>query len=72
MAAAGRLEGGAVDRLMFVNERGEERFSVPYPALRKRLFANRHFNFMRGELEQLLHERFTGRAAIRSILPSPL
>jgi 2-polyprenyl-6-methoxyphenol hydroxylase-like FAD-dependent oxidoreductase len=54
-----------VDRLMFVNERGEERFSVPYPALRKRLFANRHFNFMRGELEQLLHERFTGRAAIR-------
>ncbi len=43
-----------VDRLAFVNGRGDERFSVPYPALRKRLFANRHFNFMRGELERLL------------------
>ena len=54
-----------VDRLVFVNKHGEERFAAPYPALRKRLFANRHFNFMRGEFERLLHERFTGRAAIR-------
>lgn len=54
-----------VDRVVFVDHRGEERFSVPYPALRKRLFANRHFNFMRGELERVLYERFTGRAAIR-------
>jgi 2-polyprenyl-6-methoxyphenol hydroxylase-like FAD-dependent oxidoreductase len=43
----------------------EERFSVPYTPLRKRLFNNRHFNFMRGELERVLYQRFTGRAAIR-------
>ncbi|MBI4484898.1 MAG: FAD-dependent monooxygenase [Acidobacteria bacterium] len=54
-----------VNRLVFVNQRGQERFSVPYAALWKRLFANRHFNFMRGELERVLYERFTGRAAIR-------
>jgi 2-polyprenyl-6-methoxyphenol hydroxylase-like FAD-dependent oxidoreductase len=54
-----------VDRLTFVNPRGEERFSVPYAALRKRLFRNQHFNFMRGELERVVYERFTGRAAIR-------
>lgn len=54
-----------VDRLTFVNQRGEERLSVPYATLRTRLFTNRHFNFMRGELERVLHERFTGRAAIR-------
>jgi 2-polyprenyl-6-methoxyphenol hydroxylase-like FAD-dependent oxidoreductase len=54
-----------VNRLTFVNQRGEERFSVPYTALRKRLFDNRHFNFMRGELERVLYERFAGRTAIR-------
>lgn len=54
-----------VDRLAFVNPQGEERFSVPYAALRKRLFGDRHFNFMRGELERVLYERFTGRTAIR-------
>ncbi|MGH8224151.1 MAG: FAD-dependent oxidoreductase [Woeseiaceae bacterium] len=37
-----------VGRLTFVNQHGEERFSVPYAALRRRLFNNRHFNFMRG------------------------
>lgn len=54
-----------VDRFAFVNQRGEQRLSVSYAALRKRLFANRHFNFMRGELERVLYERFASRAAIR-------
>ena len=37
-----------IARLRFLDSRGHEKFSVPYPTLR-RLFDNRHFNFMRGE-----------------------
>jgi 2-polyprenyl-6-methoxyphenol hydroxylase-like FAD-dependent oxidoreductase len=54
-----------VQRLTFVNEGGEERFSVSYAPLRRRLFGNRHFNFMRGELEHVLYQRLTSREAIR-------
>jgi 2-polyprenyl-6-methoxyphenol hydroxylase-like FAD-dependent oxidoreductase len=45
-----------VPRFVFVDANGRERFSVSYAALR-RLFDNRHFNFMRGDLEGVLYAR---------------
>ncbi|MBI4278745.1 MAG: FAD-dependent monooxygenase [Armatimonadetes bacterium] len=54
-----------IGRLTFVDARGHERFSLPYAPLRRRLFSNRHFNFMRGDLERVLYDRFEGRRAIR-------
>ncbi len=36
-----------ISKLAFLDGRGREKFAVPYPQLRK-LFENRHFNFMRG------------------------
>jgi 2-polyprenyl-6-methoxyphenol hydroxylase-like FAD-dependent oxidoreductase len=50
-----------IDRFVFVNGRGRERLSLAYPVLRRRLFNDRHFNFMRGDLERVLYERFQGR-----------
>jgi 2-polyprenyl-6-methoxyphenol hydroxylase-like FAD-dependent oxidoreductase len=46
-----------VERLVFVAPDGSERVSLPYPVLRDRLFENRHFNFMRGDLERVLREQ---------------
>ena len=53
-----------VARLRFLDSRGHEKFSVPYPTLR-RLFDNRHFNFMRGELERLLYDRIAADVRLR-------
>jgi 2-polyprenyl-6-methoxyphenol hydroxylase-like FAD-dependent oxidoreductase len=44
-----------VARLVFVAPDGREKLALPYPVLRRRLFQDRHFNFMRGELERLLY-----------------
>jgi 2-polyprenyl-6-methoxyphenol hydroxylase-like FAD-dependent oxidoreductase len=44
-----------IDRLVFVDATGAARFSVAYPALRRRLFAGHHVNVLRGDLEDLLH-----------------
>lgn len=44
-----------VTRLVFLDSAGNERFSLPYKILRKKLFDDRHFNFMRGDLERVLH-----------------
>jgi 2-polyprenyl-6-methoxyphenol hydroxylase-like FAD-dependent oxidoreductase len=46
-----------VARLVFLDHAGKERFSLPYKSLRKRLFDDRHFNFMRGDLEHVLYSR---------------
>lgn len=54
-----------IAKLTFIDEDGYERFSLPYPTLRKRLFGDRHFNFMRGDLERVLSERIAGRVEIR-------
>lgn len=54
-----------VPRLAFVGPDGRERFSVPYPVLRRRIFRDRHFNFMRGELERVLLERVQDSQVIR-------
>jgi 2-polyprenyl-6-methoxyphenol hydroxylase-like FAD-dependent oxidoreductase len=45
-----------VARLVFVDEAGATRYAVGYPALRRRLFAGRHYNFLRGDLEHLLYD----------------
>ncbi|MGE0353219.1 MAG: FAD-dependent monooxygenase [Gemmatimonadales bacterium] len=45
-----------IGRLSFLREDGTRRFAVPYPAIR-RLFDDRHFNFMRGDLEQAIFSR---------------
>ncbi len=43
-----------MERLVFRGGTGAEAFSVPYGVLRRMLFGDRHFNFMRGELEGVL------------------
>ncbi len=53
-----------IPRLAFVGSDGAERFSVAYPEIRK-LFDDRHFNFMRGALEEVLLGHVTGVARIR-------
>ncbi|WP_043410346.1 FAD-dependent monooxygenase [Archangium violaceum] len=54
-----------IAHLTFVDERGRERISLPYPVLRRRIFEGRHFNFMRGELARVLHARIEGRVELR-------
>lgn len=50
--------------LSFVNARGRERFSLSYQGMRK-LFDNRHFNFLRGDLEYLLYGLIRDQVAVR-------
>ena len=45
-----------VDQLAFVDRDGGQRFAVDYPAMRRRLFHDRHYNFLRGDLERVLRE----------------
>jgi 2-polyprenyl-6-methoxyphenol hydroxylase-like FAD-dependent oxidoreductase len=54
-----------VKDLVFVDEKGDERVSVPYGVLRHRLFGGRHFNVMRGDLERLLFDRLRDLVDIR-------
>lgn len=54
-----------IARLAFVNSEGKERFSLRYRALRRRLFNDRHFNFMRGDLERVLYSRIENRVDLR-------
>lgn len=54
-----------IARFAFLGADGTERFALPYPALRRRLFADRHFNFMRGELARVLFERIRDHVDVR-------
>jgi 2-polyprenyl-6-methoxyphenol hydroxylase-like FAD-dependent oxidoreductase len=54
-----------IDQLAFVNARGRQRFAIPYSALRHRLFDDRHFNFLRGDLARILYARLDRTAQIR-------
>lgn len=54
-----------VDRLVFTDEAGRERVSVPYDRLRTRLFQNRHFNFLRGDLERVLFDALPARRVVQ-------
>jgi 2-polyprenyl-6-methoxyphenol hydroxylase-like FAD-dependent oxidoreductase len=54
-----------VERLVLLDARGRQRCSLPYRVLRERLFENRHFNFMRGDLERVLYRKIQRRLAVR-------
>ena len=54
-----------IEQLAFVNARGRQRFAIRYAALRRRLFDDRHFNFLRGDLVRTLYERLDGLGQVR-------
>jgi 2-polyprenyl-6-methoxyphenol hydroxylase-like FAD-dependent oxidoreductase len=54
-----------IPRLAFLGPSGKERFSLGYATLRKNLFGDRHFNFMRGDLERLLYSKIEDRVEVR-------
>ncbi len=54
-----------IPRLAFMAADGRERFSIAYPKLRRRLFDDRHFNFMRGELERVLYDQLQDDVPVR-------
>jgi 2-polyprenyl-6-methoxyphenol hydroxylase-like FAD-dependent oxidoreductase len=53
-----------IARLAFVGADGGEKYSISYPAFRK-VFDDRHFNFMRGELECVLHAKVADQVPIK-------
>jgi hypothetical protein len=48
-----------IERLIFFDTNGHQQVSVPYVVLRRRLFRDRHFNFMRASLERFLRRKLT-------------
>jgi 2-polyprenyl-6-methoxyphenol hydroxylase-like FAD-dependent oxidoreductase len=54
-----------VDSLIFLGPDGRDGLSLAYPVLRRRLFAGRHFNFMRGDLEEVLWKSIQGQIDLR-------
>lgn len=54
-----------IDRLVVVDEEGNDRFGIDYPELRERVFRGRHYNFLRGDLERVLFDALEGRVEIR-------
>ncbi|UOQ85256.1 FAD-dependent oxidoreductase [Gracilibacillus salinarum] len=48
-----------ISGLTFLHKGGKKKFNLPYPSLMK-LLDNRHFNFMRGDLEQVLFHLIKG------------
>lgn len=53
-----------ISRVSFLDGQGKERFSISYPAFRQ-IFDNRHFNFMRGDLERVLHSEIADSVPIK-------
>ncbi|MGP4074697.1 FAD-dependent monooxygenase [Halobacillus sp. K22] len=53
-----------ISALKFLNRKGKHKFELPYPSLRH-LFNGRHFNFLRGDLEQVLYELVRERVDFR-------
>ena len=54
-----------IPRLSFRGPDGREQFALSYRQLRSRLFGGQHFNFMRGDLEQVLYRRAADTVDIR-------
>ena len=54
-----------VGHLLFINEKAEPRADVDYPRIRKTVFHDRHFNFMRGDLERVLFEQLPREVEVR-------
>src|ERR1041385_518502 len=53
-----------ISHLAFLDGSGKHKYSIPYSAFRA-IFDNRHFNFMRGELERVLYERIADSVDIQ-------
>ncbi|MGY4691076.1 FAD-dependent monooxygenase [Salibacterium sp. K-3] len=53
-----------VDSLKLLNPKGKEKSSIPYQSLRSML-QNRHYNFMRGDLERVLYDRIKDHVDFR-------
>jgi len=53
-----------IDRLTFVDASGAITADMPYPRIREAVFHGRHFNFMRGDLEQVLLDSLKDSADI--------
>jgi len=53
-----------IDRLTFVDANGRATADLPYPRIREAVFRGRHFNFMRGDLEQVLLDALKDSAEI--------
>lgn len=54
-----------IARLAFLDTRGRVRFVLSYPVVRKRMFDDRHFNFLRGDLEQVLFRGIERKVSVR-------
>jgi 2-polyprenyl-6-methoxyphenol hydroxylase-like FAD-dependent oxidoreductase len=54
-----------IDCLKIVDASGVARVSIPYRAVRQRLFRDRHFVFGRGDLVRVLRDRINGRCDLR-------
>ena len=54
-----------IAQFTFLNSKGNEKFSLPYAPFRKRIFEDRHFNFMRGELEHVLYKKISKASVVR-------
>jgi 2-polyprenyl-6-methoxyphenol hydroxylase-like FAD-dependent oxidoreductase len=54
-----------IERLVFVDPSGRERVSLEYATVRRRIFHDRHFNFLRGDLERVLFSALPTRVDVR-------
>jgi 2-polyprenyl-6-methoxyphenol hydroxylase-like FAD-dependent oxidoreductase len=54
-----------IGQLMFVDGDCKVRADLPYPRLRKEIFHDRHFNFMRGDLERVLFRSIESSVPVR-------
>jgi 2-polyprenyl-6-methoxyphenol hydroxylase-like FAD-dependent oxidoreductase len=54
-----------IECVKMVDANGVERVSIPYRAVRQRLFRDRHFVFARGDLVRALRDRINGRCEVR-------
>ncbi|WP_270181410.1 FAD-dependent oxidoreductase [Alkalihalobacillus sp. CinArs1] len=53
-----------IDSLVFMKNDGEKKYDIPYPKLRK-LMDDKHFNFMRGDLESVLYKQVKNRVNVK-------
>ncbi|WP_273851199.1 FAD-dependent oxidoreductase [Guptibacillus spartinae] len=53
-----------IESLAFLKPSGSEKYRIPYQSLRE-LLNQRHFNFMRGDLEKVLYEKVRERVMFR-------
>jgi len=54
-----------IERFVLVDENGRIGANISYPRLRRRVFGDRHMNFMRGDLVSVLYDRVADRVSMR-------